>query len=62
MLISQCHFDEPPLDLISPLKKTAFLKPMGPGVIVPPALPLGAPSEHLFLLFYLFFPIMLLMY
>ena len=46
MLISQCHFDEPPLELmgptLGPLKPTAFLKPMGPlksmgpGVIVPP--------------------------
>ena len=48
MLISHCHFDGPPLELMGPLKPTAFLKPMGPlksmgpGVIVPP--PLGAPA------------------
>ena len=34
MLIFQCHFDGPPLDLmdplLGPLKPTAFLKPMGP--------------------------------
>ena len=40
MLNSQCHFDQPPLELmgplLGPLKPTAFLKPMGPGVIVPP--------------------------
>ena len=51
MLISQCHFNGPPLKLMGPLlgpmKPTAFLKPMGPlmgtlksmgpGVIVPPS-------------------------
>ena len=47
MLISQCHFDGPPLELMGPLNPTAFLKPMGPlksmgpGVIIPPA-PLSA--------------------
>ena len=30
MLISQCHFDGPPLELMGPLKPKAFLKPMGP--------------------------------
>ena len=52
MLISQCHFDRPPFELLGPLqgplKQTAFMKPMGPlkstgrGVIVPPAPPLLA--------------------
>ena len=52
MLISQCLFDGPPLELmgplLGPLNPTVFLKPMGPlksmgpGVIVPPA-PLSAP-------------------
>ena len=47
MLISQCYFDGPPLELMGPLlgpqKPTAFLKPMGPlksmgpNVIVPPS-------------------------
>ena len=59
MLISQFHFDGPPLDpLLGPLKQTAFLKPMGPlmgplksmgiGVIEPPT-PLSAPwsPQHL---------------
>ena len=47
MLISQCHFDGLPLELIGSLKPTAFLKPMGPlkfmgpGVILPLA-PLSA--------------------
>ena len=49
MLISQCHFDRPPFELmgplLGPLKQTAFMKPMGPlksmgrGFIVPPAPP-----------------------
>ena len=45
MLSSQCHFVGPPLELMGPLKPTAFLRPivplksMGPGVIVPPAPP-----------------------
>ena len=56
MLTCQCHFDGTPLELMGPLKPTAFLKPMGPlmgllksmdpGVIVPPALPLGGPAEY----------------
>ena len=29
---------------MGPLKPTAFLKPMGPGVILPPAPPLGGPE------------------
>ena len=42
MLTSQCHFAGPPLELMGPLKPTAFLRPMvslksmGPGVIAPP--------------------------
>ena len=49
MLISQGHFDGPPLELmgplLGPLKPTAFLKSMGPlnsmgpWIIVPPAPP-----------------------
>ena len=53
MLISQCHFDGPPLKpmspLLGPMKPTARwwapLKPMGPGVIVPHALPFGGPGQ-----------------
>ena len=48
MLISQCHFDGPPLQLMGPLlgllKLTAFMKPMGPEVIVPTAPPLSGPE------------------
>ena len=54
MLTSHYHFDGPPFELmgplLGPLKPTAFLKPMGPlksmgpGVIVPPAPPLGGPG------------------
>ena len=41
MLISQCHFNGPPLELMGRLNPTAFLKPMDPlksmgtGVILP---------------------------
>ena len=35
MLTFLCHFDRLPLKLTGSLKPPAFLKPMGPGVIVP---------------------------
>ena len=35
MLISQCHFDGPPLELMGPLKPMGPLKSIGPGVILP---------------------------
>ena len=57
MLTYRCHFDGPPLQLMSPqlgpLKPTAFLKPMGPqksmgpGVIVPFSAALGANYQAL---------------
>ena len=46
MLISQCHFDGPPLELMGPLNPTAFLKPMSPGVILPPAPLSAAPNSY----------------
>ena len=41
MLISQCHFDGPPLELMGPLKPTAFLRPMGPLKPMDPLKPMG---------------------
>ena len=54
MLISQCHFDGPPLELMGPLlgslKPTASLKSMGPLMgprgHFPPCPPLGGPAEQ----------------
>ena len=52
MLISQCHLNGPPLELMGPLNPTTFPKPMGllksmgPGVIVPPAPPFSAPLTN----------------
>ena len=46
MLISQCHFYGSPFKLMGPLLGSfGPLKSMGPGVIIPPAPPLGNPAD-----------------